>query len=250
MRALIADDEAPARRKLQEFLRRSVDIEVIGEAADGREAVDQIRHHRPDVVFLDIQMPQLDGFAVISEVGIAEMPMVVFVTAFDDQAIRAFEVQALDYLLKPFSANRLEQVLDRLRRLARAPQQKDWAARIEGLLAAVSPEPQYIRQILLEREAGRQVLVSVGDVDVIRADGNYLVFTTEGGEFRRRGTLADIEQRLDPQAFVRLNRSELARLAAIKELQPWFHGDARVVLHRGAVLNWSRRYRTRTPGVF
>jgi two-component system, LytTR family, response regulator len=249
IRALIADDEPPARRKLRELLGREPDFEVVGEAADGVEAVAAIRRISPDVVFLDIQMPRLDGFGVIAELGAEAMPLVVFVTAFDEHAVRAFEVEALDYLLKPFAPSRFQGLLERLRR--RIDQDPgDLDERIGRLLAAVRPQCGALRQILVEKEAGRQMLLALGEIDLIRADGNYLSFLSKGEEYRRRGTLREIEERLDPAQFVRLNRSEIVRLEAIRELQPWFHGDARVLLKDGSVLTWSRRYRGKVEGVF
>jgi two-component system, LytTR family, response regulator len=267
IRTLIADDELPARRKLRRLLTREGDFEVVAEAADGVQAVEAIRGVKPDVVFLDIQMPRLDGFGVIAEVGVEAMPLVVFVTAFDQHALRAFEVHALDYLLKPFAPSRFEQLAGRLRRQhagasagmgpapdAGSPDAQpgggDLAARIEHLLAAVRPATEYPRQILMERDPDRQILVAPGEIDLVRAEGNYLRVHTARGEFRRRGTLQDMETRLDPSQFLRINRSELVRLDAIGELQPWFHGDARVVLRNGTVLTWSRRYRSRNPHLF
>jgi two-component system LytT family response regulator len=252
IRALVVDDEPPARRKLRELLGREADFEVVGEAGDGVEAVAAIRAAAPDVVFLDIQMPRLDGFGVIAEVGVEAMPLVVFVTAYDEHAVRAFEVQALDYLLKPFAPSRFQRLLTRLReRIEQQP--GDLAERIERLLAAVRPASGAggaLRQILVERGEGRQALLAVGEIDLIRAEGNYLRFFAGGGEYRRRGTLRDLEERLDPAQFVRLNRSELVRLEAIRELQPWFHGDARVLLRDGTVLTWSRRYKAKADGLF
>jgi len=268
IRALIADDERPARRKLRELLSREPDVEVVGEAADGVEAVAAIQAARPDVVFLDIQMPRLDGFGVIAEVGVEAMPLVVFVTAFDEHALRAFEVHALDYLLKPFAPSRLRRLLDRLRRqlatpaaASRAaaaadaaggeiPTAGDLARRIEHLLAAMRPAPEYPRQLLVERGEGRQTLLAVDQIDLVRADANYLHVFAAGVEYRRRGTLRDLEGRLDPARFLRLNRSEIVRLDTVRELQPWFHGDARVVLRDGSVLTWSRRYRAKADGLF
>lgn len=264
IRALIADDERPARRKLRELLGREADFEVVAEAGDGVEAVAAIRAAAPDVVFLDVQMPRLDGFGVIAEVGVQAMPLVVFVTAFDEHALRAFEVHALDYLLKPFAPSRLRRLLDRLRRqlappaaapggagdAAGAAAAGDLAQRIERLLAAVRPVPEYPRQLLVDRGGGRQALLAVDQIDLIRAEGNYLRFFASGAEYRRRGTLLDVEGRLDPAHFLRLNRSEIVRLDAIRELQPWFHGDARVVLRNGSVLTFSRRYRAKAAGLF
>ncbi|HEV3459616.1 MAG TPA: LytTR family DNA-binding domain-containing protein [Thermoanaerobaculia bacterium] len=257
IRALIADDERPARRKLRELLCREADFEVVAEAADGVEAVAAIRAAAPDVVFLDIQMPRLDGFGVIAEVGVQAMPLIVFVTAFDEHALRAFEVHALDYLLKPFAPSRLRRLLERLRRQLAPPGEVsgavaggDLAQRIERLLAAVRPIPKYPRQLLVDRGEGRQALLAVDQIDLIRAEGNYLRCFAPGAEYRRRGTLRDLEGRLDPARFVRVNRSEIVRLEAIRELQPWFHGDARVILRDGSVLTFSRRYRAKAAGLF
>jgi two-component system, LytTR family, response regulator len=252
IRALIADDEAPARRKLRGLLERESDFEVVGEAGDGAEAVEAIRDLSPDVVFLDIQMPRLDGFGVVREVGVDAIPLVVFVTAYDEHALKAFEVHALDYLLKPFAPSRFERLLERVRRQLEPASSGDGdlAQRIERLLTTVRPAPDYPRQILVEKDEGRQVLLAVDRIDRVRAEGNYLLFLSQGTEHRRRGTLRDLEGRLDPARFLRLNRSEIVRLEAIREVQPWFHGDARVVLHDGTVLTWSRRYRAKAEGMF
>ena len=251
IRALIADDERPARQKLRQLLEREGDCEVAAEAADGEEAVAALATAAYEVVFLDIQMPKLDGFQVIERVGVEAMPPVVFVTAYDEHALRAFEVQALDYLLKPFAPSRFRRLMERLRRqLAQPPAPGDLAVRIERLLDAVRPAPRYLSQVLVERDAGRQVLLAVADIDVVRAEGNYLRFVAAKAEYRRRGTLRDLEPRLDPARFLRINRSEIVRLDTIRELQPWFHGDARVLLHDGAVLTWSRRYRAKSGELF
>jgi two-component system, LytTR family, response regulator len=267
IRALIADDERPARRKLRQLLSREPDFEVVGEAADGVEAVAAIRAAAPDVVFLDVQMPRLDGFGVIAEVGVEAMPLVVFVTAFDEHALRAFEVHALDYLLKPFAPSRLRRLLDRLRRQlapnahaaqaahaaapgGEVPAAGDLARRIEHLLAAMRPAPEYPRQLLVERGEGRQALLAVDRIDLVRAEANYLRIVADGAEYRRRGTLRDLEGRLDPARFLRLNRSEIVRLETVREVQPWFHGDAKVVLRDGSVLTWSRRFRAKAEGIF
>lgn len=261
IRVLIADDEAPARRKLRELLAREKDFELVGEAGDGIEAVESIRAAAPDVVFLDIQMPRLDGFGVIAGVGVEAMPLVVFITAYDEHALRAFEVHAFDYLLKPFAPSRFQRLLERVRRqLGEAS--GGLAERIDRLLAAVRPASGFLRQVLVERGEGRQVLLAVERIHRIQAAGNYLRFYLgddseggkrsdgAGGEYRRRGTLRDLEGRLDPARFLRINRSEIVRLDAIREVQPWFHGDARLVLKDGSVLTWSRRYRSKVEGLF
>ena len=259
LRVLIADDEPLVRAQLRRLLGDQ-GVEVVSECADGESVLRDVVQHRPDALLLDIQMPRLDGFGVIQEVGVEAMPLTVFVTAYDEHALRAFEVHALDYLLKPFAPSRFTRLLERVRRqLAPAPPNPsaapggDLAQRIERLLATVRPEPGHLRQLLVEPAAdpsGRQRLLAVETIDRIEAEGNYLLLTTAQGTFRRRGTLSEFESRLDPDRFLRLNRSTLLRLDVIAEVQPWFHGDARVVLKDGSVLTWSRRYRARTEGRF
>ena len=199
----------------------------------------------PDVVFLDIQMPRGDGFAVVEAIGVESMPLVVFVTAYDEHALRAFEVHALDYLLKPFAPRRFRDVLERVRARLREPAIADLGERLEKLLATARPGPRHLSRILLDRSDERQLLVPVEKIDVIRAERNYLRFVTREGELLRRGTLRELEERLDPERFLRINRSEIVRLDAIAEVAPWFHGDYRIRLHDGTELSWSRRYRAR-----
>lgn len=248
IRALIADDEAPARAKLAKLLTAADGVRVVAEAADGVEAVQAIRRQAPDVVFLDIKMPRLDGFGVIDEIGVDRMPLVVFVTAYDEHALRAFEVHALDYLLKPFAPNRFRRLLDRVRGRLEGEPAADTARRVQRMLEELLPaeEPRYLTRILARLDEDREVLVPVETIDVIRADGNYVELLTSRGELRRRTTLAALAERLDPGKFLRINRSEIVRLDAVKELQPWFHGDYRILLENGDELTWSRRYRARS----
>jgi two-component system LytT family response regulator len=249
MRALIVDDEAPARAKLRRLLAAESDVAIIGEAADGREAVELIASLQPEVVLLDVQMPRLDGFGVIDAVGVEAMPYVVFVTAYDEHALRAFEVQALDYLLKPYAPERFQAVVARVRReLARGQASADAGSRLEALLQATNPQ-RFLQRILVQRE-GRAVLVPVQQIDRLEADRNDIRLHTRGGVHVVRGTLAELAERLDPAVFLRINRSTIVRLDAIKELQPWFHGDCRVLLHDGTELMWSRRYRAKGRGAF
>ena len=245
IRALVVDDEAPARNKLRKLLAGAADLELVGEASDGEAAVEAIRALRPDVVFLDVQMPRKDGFAVVQEVGAQAMPLVVFVTAFDEHALRAFEVHALDYLLKPFAATRLAAVLERVRERLRARAAADLAARLEGLLGerGLAASPRFVERIVARRDGDREVVVPVESIDLLRAEGNYVRLFTAKGELVRRATLQALAAQLDPARFLRINRSEVVRLDAVAELQPWFHGDYRVLLKDGTRLTWSRRFR-------
>lgn len=242
IRVVIVDDEPPARAKLRKLLAGEEGFEVVGDASDGDEAVRAIRELRPDAVFLDIQMPKRDGFGVIDEIGAGTMPPVVFVTAYDEHALRAFEVNAIDYLLKPFAATRFRRVLDKLRKQCEGPRD-ELARQMQALLESVSIPARFLRRIVARKDADREVFLDVERIDVIRADRNYLRFVTAGGELFKRGTISEIEGQLDPDRFLRINRSEIVRLDAVVEVQPWFHGDSRVVMPDGRVLMWSRRYR-------
>jgi len=255
MRVLIADDEAPARQKLRRLLSGERDVEVVGEAETGAEAVRAIREQSPDVVFLDVQMPVLDGFGVVAEVGVDAMPYVVFVTAYDEHALRAFEVRALDYLLKPVTPDRFRAMLQRVRaQLARgdAALSAELAGRLDQLdqlVGALVPKPRYIKRLLVQ-DGVKALLLPVERIDLLRAERNYVRLHAAGAIYVVRASLGALAERLDPDRFLRINRSEMVRLDAVKELHPWFHGDYRVVLHDGTALMWSRRYRALTDGEF
>jgi two-component system, LytTR family, response regulator len=242
IRALIVDDEAPARRKLERLLQAAPGVEVVGEAADGSAAVRAIRSARPDVVFLDVRMPGLDGFGVIREVGIESMPPVVFVTAYDEHAVEAFEVQALDYLLKPVTPSRFRNVLERVRARLRLP--PDALFERLGALLARAGEPRYLERILVQKD-GRGRLIPVGEIDRIEAARNYVLLHSGGSVHLLRRPIGALAERLDPARFLRLSRSEIVRLDAVGEFQAWFHGDRKVILKDGTELVWSRRFRGR-----
>jgi two-component system LytT family response regulator len=251
MRVLIADDEAPARQKVRRLLAGEGDVEIVGEAATGAEAVQAIREASPDVVFLDVQMPVLDGFGVVEEVGVDAMPHVVFVTAYDEHALRAFEVRALDYLLKPVTPDRFRAVLQRVRaQMARKGEgAADLAERLDQLVGALAPRARFLRRLLVQ-DGNKALLLPVERIDRMEADRNYVRLHAGGSTYVVRGSIGAMAERLDPDRFLRINRSEIVRLDAVKELHPWFHGDYRVVMHDGAVLMWSRRYRALTDGEF
>ena len=242
LRVLVVDDERPARQKLVAHLRDAPDIVVVGEAATGLDAVESIRRLSPDLVFLDVQMPGLDGFEVIEEIGAAAMPAVVFVTAYDQYAIPAFEVEAADYLLKPFDSPRFTRALDRARR--RLQHRRQQPEQIERLLARVQPARGYLQRLVVS-ERDRIVLVAVKEVYRFSADGNYARLHTIKGSHLARQTLAELDARLDPARFARIHRSEIVALDAIKELQPLSHGDYEVILKNGERLRLIRRCQPR-----
>jgi two-component system LytT family response regulator len=248
MRVIIVDDEQPARAKLRRLLEAESDVEIVGEAATGAAAVQAIRAARPDLVFLDIQMPVMDGFGVIDAIGLDRMPYVVFATAYDQHAIRAFEVRALDYLLKPFAPDRLRDVVNHAREaLARG---RD-PARADNLARAIDQAGtgRRLSRILVHHH-GRAFLVPVDRIDLLEAARNDVCLHVEGRTFTVRATLGELEARLDREAFLRISRSAIVRLDAVRDLQPWFHGDYRIVMRDGRALTWSRRYRARGRGAF
>ena len=235
MRALIVDDEAPARAKVRRLLQAAGDVEIIGEASTGREAVAAIKRSQPDIVFLDVQMPGLDGFGVVQAIEDSDAPYLVFVTAEERHAIRAFEVGAVDYLLKPFTPARFDQVLQRAReRMAGAAS----SAAVERSI----PERQFLRRILV-LDDGRALFLPVDSIDTAEAERNYVWMTCGPTRYRMRTTIGTLQERLDPAHFLRINRSTLVRLDAIRTMHDWSHGDLRVVMHDGRELTWSRRYR-------
>lgn len=246
IRVVIADDEPPARAKLRGLLAHEADVEIVGEAGDGVEAVELIVSEQPDLVFLDIQMPRLDGFGVIEEIGADTMPAVVFVTAYDQHALAAFEVHAVDYLLKPFAPTRLGRALDGYRRRPT----RGAAIRLGRLLTDAPKNPPPLSRVLVNSGPNRQVLLALSEVDVIRARGNEIELVAGSAAYRRRGTLTAMDSRLDPAAFLRVNRSEIVRIDAVAEIQPWFHGDAKIVLKNSEVIAWSRRFRSRSRDRF
>jgi two-component system LytT family response regulator len=244
-RVLIADDEAPARRKLRTHLARAQGVEVAGEAADGLATVEAIRTLRPDLVFLDIQMPGLTGFEVVEAIGCESMPAVVFVTAYDEFALEAFDVQAVDYLLKPFSEERFQRALDRARkRIAEASAGSAESERLARLLAATRPGSRHLQRLVVKK-AERLYFVPVAEVLRFTAEGNYVRIQAAAGSHLVRDTLTSLEARLDPDRFARIHRSEIVAIDAIQEIQPWFHGDYIVILKNGERLRMSRRYQGR-----
>ena len=248
LQVLVVDDEAPARRKILRLLRSEHGVQVVGEADSGEAAISAIEKHRPDLVFLDVQMPGADGFDVVrgvSSAGGAKMPRVVFVTAHDRFAVRAFAVHAFDYLLKPVGEDRFREVLRRAR--DQHSQGNDGIdSRLRGLIDQVLRERGFAERLLI-RDDARAYFVPVRDISWIEADRNYLSLHCGPKTHTLRATLDSVEATLDPKLFARINRSSLVRLDAIREMLPWFHGEYKVILHDKTELRWSRRYISRRP---
>jgi two-component system LytT family response regulator len=246
IRTLIVDDEDLARDRLRQLLELEPGMEVVGECADGREAVAAIRQQQPDLIFLDIQMPELDGFGVLEAVGPEAMPLVVFVTAYDQFALRAFEVHALDYLLKPFDRERFRKALGRARnRLEQTQERGQIREQLSALLTELkseNPEAKAIDRLAIKSE-GRVVFVKVTDIDWVEAADNYVNLHVAGGAHLMRETMSSLEGRLPGDKFLRISRSTIVNIERIKELQPLFHGEYAVILRNGTRLTLSRGYR-------
>ena len=245
MRTFIVDDEPLARDALRAALGRHPDFEIVGEFPDGPSAAAAIVEQRPDVVLLDVQMPGLDGFGVLERVGFDAIPAVVFVTAHDEYAVRAFDAYAVDYLLKPFSDERLARALDRVRARrdqANAASVAQNLAELVRMYRGGSAAPA-TRKRLLAREGERVVFVPVDDIEWFEADGNRVRIHTGEGCFTMRATLSGTLQELDPARFVRAHRSVVVNLDRVRELRAWAGGDAVAVLRSGAQVKVSRHYR-------
>lgn len=248
IKTLIADDEAIARERVRRFLEAESDIEILGECRNGRETVAAIKKLHPDLVFLDIQMPQMSGFEVLAALGAESIPAIVFVTAFDQYAIQAFAVHALDYLLKPFHQERFRQTLDHVRsQLAgrdESRRQQTVDRRLLSLLEDIKGGPKFTERLVI-KTAGRVSFLKTDDIDWIEASGNYVNLHVGNVTHLLRETLSHLESRLDPGRFLRIHRSRLVNLDRIKELTPLFNGDYTVSLHNGVELTLSRTYRDR-----
>ena len=242
LRTLIVDDEPLARERVRMMLGMHVDVAVVGEVGDGQQAIDAIRRDRPDLVFLDVQMPSVDGFGVLRALEGEIMPHVVFVTAYDQYALRAFEVHALDYVLKPFNAERFSQALQRARAAIARHDDVDGSIekdRLRSLVASLAAE-QRERQRIVVRSSGRVFFVKVDDIDWIEAEGNYVRLHMGPQSHLLRETMKGMESVLDVSQFIRIHRSTIVNADRIRELQPLFHGEYAVILRDGTRLVASR----------
>ena len=246
MRALIVDDEPLPRERVRTLLAAHREIEMIGECCDGQDAVSRILAERPDLVFLDIQMPELDGFEVIKAISDEYLPAIVFVTAFDEYAIRAFEVNAIDYLLKPINAARFEQAVQRaIDRLNQAhPQESTPDRKLLDLIAGIRATQPHLTRFVV-RSGSKLSFVRAPDVEWIDVADNYVRLHVAGREHLVRDTLKSIESQLDPDVFVRVHRSIIINLDRIESVEPSFHGEYIVTMKDGAKLTTSRSYSER-----
>ncbi|MGA2537366.1 MAG: LytTR family DNA-binding domain-containing protein [Terracidiphilus sp.] len=242
IRILVADDEAPARQRLIDLLQKDSQVRVVFEAADGQTAVEVIEREAPDLVFLDVQMPELNGLEVIEAVGSAAMPLTIFVTAYDQHAIRAFEANALDYLLKPFSDERLEAALVRAKARHEERSVHEFGRNVLRMISARSPADRRLDRLVV-RSAGTTRFVRVAEIDWIEGAGVYVNLHVGGKELLYRAALSELADRLDPKRFIRVHRSAIVNIDSVVELQAISHGEFELVLKDGHRARVSRTYR-------
>jgi two-component system LytT family response regulator len=249
IKTLIVDDEPLARRNIRLLLERDPQIDIIGECRNGKEAVAAIRNFTPELIFLDIQMPEMDGFDVLEQVGAEQIHAIVFVTAFDKYALKAFEVHALDYLLKPFDDARFQKALQTAKSQIEQREIDKLTKKLLALLEdrlntreLLSQERTYLSRLMIKL-TNRVILLNVNEIDWIEADGNYAKLHVGRKSHMLREKMHDLESRLDPEQFVRIHRSIIVNLDRIKELYPHFNGDYMIVLADGTQLKLSRSRR-------
>ncbi len=255
IRTLVVDDEPLARRRLRRLLENRADVEPVGECENGLEAVEALTTKRPDLVFLDIQMPDLDGFGVVEKVGSEQMPVVVFVTAYEEYALAAFSVSALDYLLKPFEDQRFDVALERAVRQVRERRSAELCERLACLVEGrrvdpevATPEARPLARFTI-RKGGRVFFLPVADVDWIEAAGSYVRLHTGERSHLLRDSIKRLETVLDSEVFARIHRSTMVRMDRIQELRPLFHGEYEVRLVDGTKLKLSRSHRDKLDGL-
>ena len=247
IRTLIVDDEPLVRERMRSLLEAEPDIAIVGECRDGREAVLAIRREAPDVVFLDVQIPELDGFQVLEAIGADKAPAIVFVTAYDQYALQAFEVHAVDYLLKPFDEERFKRALDRARQSA-AKGPGEVSEKLLSLLQELKAPQGYMERLVV-KSAGRLFFLRTQEIEWVESAGNYVCLHVRGESHLLRETMNGLEARLDPARFVRIHRTAIVNIDQIKELQPLFHGEYQVVLRDKTELTLSRGFRDRLQEV-
>jgi two-component system LytT family response regulator len=242
IRALIADDEALARKFIRRMLKDDRDVEIVGECSNGKEAVAMIRKETPDLVFLDVQMPEMDGFAVLEAIRIERMPEIIFATAYEQYAIRAFELHALDYLLKPFDQARFKDAIKHAKERFRSERKNGGRMQISALLENIKSKPQYLERLVI-KAGGRITFLRTDEINWIEADDKYVHLHTSKARPMVRQTLSAMEAQLNPAKFRRVHRSAIVNVERIAELQPLFSGEYSILLQDGTKLTLSRNYK-------
>jgi len=242
MRVVIVDDEPIAREGVRTQLWREPEVEIVAECGDGLEAVEAIRELSPDLVFLDVQMPGMEGFEVVQTIGVEAMPAVVFVTAYDKYALQAFEVNAVDYLLKPFDSERFQKAFQRARLEIQRKTAETINQKLVALLESMRPQHRYLERLVV-KSGGRIFFLPVSEIDWIESADNYVNLHSGRESHLIRETLTSLETKLNPEEFLRIRHSAIVNVRKIKELHPLFKGEYEIVLHNGVKLTSSRRYK-------
>lgn len=242
IRVLIADDETSARRRLLQFLADEPDVLVIAECRDGRAACLAIEQHLPDLVFLDVEMPEYSGLEVVEKIGIERMPITIFATAYDHYAVSAFDANAMDYLLKPFDRPRFARAMAKARTRLRSGQAGEAQTQLAGVMNKLA-SARNIRDRILVRAGQSQLLIKACDILYVSAEGNYIRLHGKDGHFQLRETMVGMLERLEPAQFRRIHRSHIVNLDHVRKILPWFGGDSLVMMADGCRLTLSRSYR-------
>jgi two-component system LytT family response regulator len=242
IRTLIVDDESLARERIRDMLASDPGIEIIAECANGQQAIEVIQQHSPDLVFLDVEMPGIDGFGVLEALPPDRIPTVIFVTAYDQYAVRAFDVYALDYLLKPFNQERFDKALARAKAQISSEKTEELSRRILTALEEIKTRPVPLERLVIKMN-GHVFFIKAEEIDWLEAEGNYVRLHAGKESYLLRDTISALESQLDRKRFIRIHRSAIVNIDRITELQPWFHGEYRIVLGEGVQLTLSRTYR-------
>jgi two-component system LytT family response regulator len=241
IKILIVDDEALARERLRGLLAAEPDVEIVAECQNGYEAIAAVENLQPDLMFLDVQMPELDGFQMLARLKDTPLPLIIFVTAYEQYALQAFEYHALDYLLKPFDAERFQQAFQHARRTIERQTQHEVTARLAALLEELPKSQQYLSRLVVRTENGMRLL-PIDDMDWLEAQGNYVQIHSAGQTYSLRETMKFLEKSLNPEQFLRIHRAYIVNIQRIQELQPWASGEYTLILRDGTRLFSSRSY--------
>ena len=236
------DDQSTGLAVLRDMLRHEADVEVVGTAASGRQAIEAINRLAPDLIFLDVQMPELDGFEVVNQISLPQMPIIIFVTGHDDYAVKAFETRALDYLVKPCKLARLRSAMERVRQQIQDHRNGDIQQKLDSLMEDLRSNSKFPDRLAVKSN-GRIVFLRLNDIDMVEAADNYVKLYAGKETHMLRETLTALEEKLPPAIFVRISRSTIVNIESVKELHPMFHGDYAVALHNGTRATLTRGYR-------
>lgn len=242
IKAIIVDDEPLACKRIKKLLSEDKDVDIVAICENGKQAIEEIHNKEPDLLFLDIQMPEISGFDVLNNINDDIMPAIIFVTAYDEYAIKAFEVHALDYLMKPFKKERFQESLERAKTTLAQGDQNSLDTKIENLLQYLDPKHQPLTRLLV-KSSDQYFFLDEDDVDWIESEGNYVRIHTKKKDYLIRETMKNMEKKLNPDLFFRIHRSTIINVEKVKELEPWFHGDYKVTMYNGKKLTMSRNYK-------